>query len=111
MITEAALTSNSQHTVYRTALYLRLSREDGDGCESDSIANQRKLIQDYMKGRGEFRPAGEYVDDGWSGSNFDRPGWRRLYGDLESGAVNCVIVKDACVIIEPTRKGPFERLS
>ncbi|MCC8076278.1 MAG: recombinase family protein [Clostridiales bacterium] len=80
--------------IYRTALYLRLSREDGDRGESDSIANQRKLLQDYLKGKSEFRLTGEYVDDGWSGSNFDRPGWKRLYQALERGAVNCIIVKD-----------------
>ncbi|MCD7756685.1 MAG: recombinase family protein, partial [Clostridiales bacterium] len=80
--------------VYRTALYLRLSREDGDRGESDSIANQRKLLQGYLQGKSEFLLTGEYVDDGWSGSNFDRPGWKRLYQALERGEVNCVVVKD-----------------
>ncbi len=84
----------SGQRVWRTALYLRLSREDGDRRESDSISNQRKLIQDYVEDRSEFCITDEYIDDGWSGSNFDRPGWKGLYEDLESGAVNCIIVKD-----------------
>ncbi|MCD8007020.1 MAG: recombinase family protein [Oscillospiraceae bacterium] len=81
-------------SVYRTAIYLRLSRDDGDKAESDSIANQRKLLEDYLFGRSEFRLVGEYVDDGYSGSSFERPAWKRLYEDLESGTVNCIIVKD-----------------
>ncbi|MCD7804193.1 MAG: recombinase family protein [Oscillospiraceae bacterium] len=84
----------SPKVVYRTALYLRLSQEDGDKRESDSIANQRKLLEDYIRDRGEFKYVGEYVDDGYSGSNFDRPSWKRLYRDLESGLVNCILVKD-----------------
>ncbi len=84
----------SRNTVYRTAIYLRLSREDGDKNESDSISNQRKLIMDYLKDKPEFCFMDEYVDDGYSGSNFERPGWKQLYEDLECGAVNCIIVKD-----------------
>ena len=80
--------------VYRTAIYLRLSQEDGDKFESDSISNQRKLALDYIRNKSEFRLVGEYVDDGYSGSNFERPAWKRLYEDLEKGVVNCIIVKD-----------------
>ncbi|MCD8098766.1 MAG: recombinase family protein [Lachnospiraceae bacterium] len=94
MITEFSLKDSSKQTVYRTAIYLRLSREDGDKYESDSISNQRKLIQDYINGKSEFCVMDEYVDDGYSGSNFERPSWKQLYEDLECGAVNCVIVKD-----------------
>lgn len=80
---------------YRTALYLRLSKEDGDKSESDSIANQRKMIEEYLSAHpDEFIVTDEYVDDGYSGSNFDRPGFRRLWDDIESGAVNCIVVKD-----------------
>ena len=94
MITEFELNKRSKTTVYRTAIYLRLSREDGDKFESDSISNQRKLIQDYIADKSEFCLVDEYVDDGYSGSNFERPGWKQLYEDLECGAVNCIIVKD-----------------
>ncbi|MCD7740852.1 MAG: recombinase family protein [Ruminococcus sp.] len=81
-------------TLYKTAIYLRLSQDDGDKNESDSITNQRKLIQDYIEDKSEFHLVDEYVDDGYSGSNFERPGWKQLYEDLEHGAVNCIIVKD-----------------
>ena len=62
--------------------------------ESDSIVNQRAMIRDYVRTRKEFCVVDEYVDDGYSGSNFERPDFKRLYEDLQSGAVNCVIVKD-----------------
>ncbi len=94
MIADLNLERNSKKMVYRTAIYLRLSHEDGDKYESDSISNQRKLIQDYIEDKSEFCLVDEYVDDGYSGSNFERPGWKQLYEDLECGAVNCIIVKD-----------------
>lgn len=80
--------------VYRTAIYLRLSREDGDKAESDSIKNQRLLLKEYIKGHKEFKFMDEYVDDGFSGSNFERPAFQRMYADLQSGAINCVLLKD-----------------
>ncbi len=86
--------NESPKAVYRTAIYLRLSQEDGDKSESDSISNQRKLTMDFIAGKSEFRFVREYVDDGFSGSNFERPAWKRLYQDLVSGFVNCIIVKD-----------------
>ncbi|MDD3417539.1 MAG: recombinase family protein [Lachnospiraceae bacterium] len=89
-----SLNRNIQSKVYRTAIYLRLSKEDGDKAESDSIANQRTLISDFIRGKEEFCVVEEYVDDGYTGSNFERPAFQQLYEDLESGAVNCVIVKD-----------------
>ena len=59
-------------TRYRTALYLRLSREDGDKTESDSIANQRTLLEAYAADHPELCIVDEFVDDGYSGSNFER---------------------------------------
>lgn len=58
-------------TRYRTALYLRLSREDGDKTESDSVANQRTLLETYAADHPELCIVDEFVDDGYSGSNFD----------------------------------------
>lgn len=84
----------SEKKKYRTGLYYRLSKEDGDKIESDSISNQRLIIKNYLKGRDEFCVVDEYIDDGYSGANFDRPDFTRLYEDLKTGAVNCVIVKD-----------------
>ena len=81
-------------TRYRTALYLRLSREDGDKTESDSIANQRTLLEAYAADHPELCIVDEFVDDGYSGSNFERPAFQRLFRELEQGTINCVLVKD-----------------
>lgn len=76
------------------AAYLRLSREDGDKVESDSIGNQRELIADYVKRQGDITLVSEYADDGYTGTNFERPGFKRMIEDIKSGKVNCIIVKD-----------------
>ena len=81
-------------TLFNVAEYIRLSREDGDKAESDSIGNQRKLIADYLKGKDDFVLYDTYVDDGFTGTNFKRPAFRRMIEDIEAGNVNCVIVKD-----------------
>ena len=81
-------------TLYSVAEYIRLSREDGDKAESDSIGNQRKLIADYLKGKNDFVLYNIYVDDGYTGTNFKRPAFLRMIEDIEAGNVNCVIVKD-----------------
>lgn len=79
---------------WRAALYVRLSREDGDKPESDSIANQRKLLEKYLAGQSKMELAGFYCDDGYTGTNFDRPDFQRMLQDIEQGKVNCVVVKD-----------------
>ena len=84
----------TQQTRYRTALYLRLSREDGDKTESDSIANQRTLLEAYAADHPELCIVDEFVDDGYSGSNFDRPEFERLLKALQERKVNCIVVKD-----------------
>lgn len=79
---------------WRAALYARLSRDDGDKPESDSIANQRKLLERFLAGQSRMEPAGFYCDDGYTGTNFDRPDFQRMIRDIEAGKVNCVVVKD-----------------
>ena len=79
---------------WNTAGYLRLSREDGDKAESDSIANQRKLLEQYLSAHPELQLVEFYQDDGYTGTNFDRPAFRRMEEDIEAGKVNCVLVKD-----------------
>lgn len=74
-------------------MYIRLSREDGDKQESESIGNQRNILQRYVEENG-LTLVGEYVDDGVSGVTFDRPGFNRLLEDIESKKVNMVITKD-----------------
>lgn len=68
---------------FSVAAYIRLSREDGDKAESDSVTNQKKLIQNYLKGKEEFVIYDIYVDDGFSGTNFQRPAFARLIEDVE----------------------------
>ena len=76
-----------------TALYERLSRDDESAGESNSIVNQKKMLEKYAKEQG-FSHLVHYTDDGWSGTNFKRPNWKRLLADIEDGKVGCVIVKD-----------------
>lgn len=78
----------------KAAGYLRLSREDGDKLESDSIKNQRELIREYFDQHEELEFVDEYVDDGYSGTSYDRPAFQRLLEDVNAGKVNCIIVKD-----------------
>lgn len=78
---------------YRAALYMRLSKDDAGEGESASITTQRKLLRSYAKECGFF-VYGEYVDDGWSGTSFDRPEWQRLLKDIEEKRINLVITKD-----------------
>lgn len=79
--------------VYLAALYMRLSRDDEDFGESVSIETQRKIITQYANEH-NIIIAGEYIDDGWSGTNFDRPDFQRMMEDVEAGKVNCIITKD-----------------
>ncbi len=76
-----------------TALYCRLSQEDMLQGESNSIKNQRMILQKYAEDHG-FRNIEYYIDDGYSGANFNRPDFKRMMADIESGKVATVIVKD-----------------
>jgi DNA invertase Pin-like site-specific DNA recombinase/ssDNA-binding Zn-finger/Zn-ribbon topoisomerase 1 len=75
------------------ALYLRLSRDDGADAESNSIGNQRDMLTKYAKENG-LVPFLEYVDDGHTGTNFDRPAFKRMLADIEAGMVDTVVCKD-----------------
>lgn len=79
---------------YCTAAYIRLSREDGDKAESDSIQNQREFLKNYVEHHRELILKDFYVDDGCSGTNFLRPGFQRMMRDVERGAIDCIVVKD-----------------
>ena len=79
---------------YKACIYTRLSKDDGDKPESDSIANQKALIRDFLKDHPEIDIASEKADDGYSGVNFERPGFKEMMDEIRSGAVDCVIVKD-----------------
>ncbi len=80
--------------IYNCAEYLRLSKEDcGKNDESSSIQSQRLIIEAFAK-HNNLKIVEEYVDDGYSGGNFDRPSFARMIEDIESGKINCVITKD-----------------
>lgn len=96
---------------YNVAVYLRLSRDDesdgsteapsghtsmpcGARMESNSIRSQRDMICSYIRKQDDMEIYDIYVDDGWSGANFDRPSFKRMMEDIEAGHVDCVIVKD-----------------
>ena len=84
---------------YQAAVYLRLSREDGDVTDggkqvSNSIANQKELVMDYLKSHPEINVVSTYTDDGFSGVNFERPEFQRMLSDIRDGRIDCVIVKD-----------------
>ena len=80
-------------TIYNTALYLRLSRDDELQGESGSIQTQRMMLRQYAAEHG-LTVADEYIDDGWSGTNFERPSFQRMIDDIEDGKINCVVTKD-----------------
>lgn len=84
---------SNTNKIYNAALYLRLSRDDELQGESGSIQTQRMMLREYAK-ENRFNIVDEYIDDGWSGTNFDRPGFQRMIDDIEDGKVNCVITKD-----------------
>ena len=91
---------------YDADLYLRLSHEDGDKAESDSIANQRELLMDYLSSHPEIRLHEVRTDDGYSGVNYDRPGFIQMMEAVKAGEINCIIVKDDCVILELNSESP-----
>ena len=84
---------------YRVAMYLRLSQDDEKydkdfKAESNSISNQRLQIQDYIDKNEEMELAKEYVDDGYSGINFERPAFKEMMEDVITSSINCIVVKD-----------------
>ena len=86
--------------IYRAAIYVRLSKEDGDKVESDSIANQRDLIRHFLADKPDIQLVDEQIDDGYSGATFDRPSFQKMMEDVKSGKINCIIVKDYPVLEE-----------
>jgi len=83
----------SQQNVHHVGLYCRLSRDDGNDGPSMSIENQKQLLLDYVAERG-WKVYDVYVDDGLTGTNFERPDFKRMKQDIEDGKIDCVITKD-----------------
>ena len=78
---------------YRAALYIRLSKEDESEGPSQSVKNQQSLLDEFVR-QHHILVYGTYIDDGWGGTTFDRPGFQRMIGDIEAKKVNMVITKD-----------------
>ena len=88
---------------YNTALYLRLSKDDGTMSESSSIQTQKEMLTRYCRENG-FAISQIYIDDGWSGTNTNRPSFQRMLSDIEDGKINCVITKTFPASAEITLK-------
>ena len=81
---------------FNVGIYIRLSQEDKNKkyeSDSESVINQKELLRSYVKNN-KFNLIGEYVDDGYSGTDFDRPGFQKMLEDIKNKKINCVIVKD-----------------
>ncbi len=83
----------TENKIYEVGIYCRLSKDDGTDNESASIATQKSILTDYVKRQG-WHLAKTYVDDGYSGTNFQRPSFQNMIKDIENGLINCVITKD-----------------
>ena len=83
-----------KQSIRNVAIYLRLSKDDGDKEESESISNQRNIILDYLRENFEYENYYEYVDDGVSGATFNRPGFRKMISELKTNKIDLVITKN-----------------
>lgn len=86
--------NNTETKIWNATLYLRLSRDDWDKEESNSITGQRELLRDFIRNRPELREYAVRIDDGFTGSNFERPDFKKMMEDVKEGRTNCIIVKD-----------------
>lgn len=93
---QTAVLENNNETMkqWNACFYLRLSKEDGDKEESDSITGQRELLRSHVKNAEDITVIAEKVDDGFSGSNFERPSFIQMMEEVRAGQINCIIVKD-----------------
>lgn len=80
--------------IFRTAVYLRLSVEDNGKKDADSLDNQRELLLSYVADRPYLELIEIYEDNGWTGTDFDRPAFQRMLEDAQKGKINCIVVKD-----------------
>lgn len=80
--------------IWNVGAYGRLSRDDGDKAESESIGSQKEIIRDFLKDKKDMVIRQEYVDDGYSGVNFERPGFKKMMEDIKAKKINCIVCKD-----------------
>ena len=94
LMSNQTLAKIKSNMIFKVAMYIRLSREDGDKEESTSVTNQRNFITRFINENDNFIIVDEYVDDGYTGTNFNRPAFQRMIKDIEKGKINTVITKD-----------------
>lgn len=92
-------------TFWNAALYIRLSVDQSSG-RGDSLETQRQIIEAYVALCPDIEIAEVYTDNGITGQTFEREGFQRMLCDAEAGKINCVIVKDDCVILELNTESP-----
>lgn len=91
--------------IWNTAGYARLSiMETRDRKDSEALSNQKDLLCGYIGQKQDLKLCGLYADNGETGTNFDRSDFQRLMADIQAGKINCIVVKDSCVIIDQIRK-------
>jgi len=89
-----AMSIRRRPATFNTAIYIRLSQEDGDKAESNSVTNQKKLLLDYIEKHEDLVLYDIFIDDGYTGSSFERPDFQRMMQCVDKGQVNCIVVKD-----------------
>ena len=80
--------------IWNVGAYTRLSRDDGDKAESESIGSQKEIIRDFIQNKKDMAIIKEYVDDGYSGVSFERPGFKQMMKDVKAKKIDCIICKD-----------------
>lgn len=90
----AAVQAKTEMKLYRTAVYARLSVEDSKNPDCDTIENQLSLVRNYIESKPYLRQTAEYIDNGVSGTRFDRPEFMRMVADMRAGEIDCIVVKD-----------------
>ena len=90
----AAAQAEKEMKLYRTAVYVRLSVEDSKNPDCDTIENQLSLVRSYVESKPYLRQTAEYIDNGVSGTRFDRPEFMRMVADMRAGEIDCIVVKD-----------------
>ena len=92
--------------LFRAGLYARLSYESGVNRERGTIETQMELMRGFVEGTEDIVVQETYSDASFTGTTFERPGFERMMGDIRNGKINCVIVKDDCVILELNTENP-----
>ena len=102
----AAAAVKEEKTIFRAGLYARLSLESEANRERGTIENQMGLLKKFVEGAEDIVAEREYMDVSQTGTNFERSGFEEMMRDIRDGRINCVIVKDDCVILELNTESP-----